>query len=287
MKDTYRSYIDDFASLITQALPVPDGGARAHKGQPERLKDNKCALILSPHPDDECLTGGLPLRLKREAAWQVINVAVTLGSKPERKKARYAELSCACGILGFEVVESVLDSFAFVPAEARVANIAAWRAMVERVTELIKVYEPELLVIPHAHDLHPAHMGTHDLGMEALGSMPANFTCHIALTEYWHPQEEPNCMVGLGVEDAATLLKALCCHEGENERNAFHKRFPAYLIDNVRRGSERVGGVGSSGAAMEFAMLYRIGLWQAGKLVPNAAARTVGPQSPITDILGC
>jgi LmbE family N-acetylglucosaminyl deacetylase len=37
-------------------------------------------LIFSPHPDDECIIGGLALRLLREAKWNVINVAVTLGS---------------------------------------------------------------------------------------------------------------------------------------------------------------------------------------------------------------
>ncbi len=45
-------------------------------------------LIFSPHPDDECLAGGLPLRLKNEQNWHIVNIAVTLGSKLDRREAR-------------------------------------------------------------------------------------------------------------------------------------------------------------------------------------------------------
>ena len=62
------------------------------------------ALLFSPHPDDECIAGGLALRLAREAKWNVVNVAVTLGSKRERKNARRRELARACAALGFGLV---------------------------------------------------------------------------------------------------------------------------------------------------------------------------------------
>ena len=61
-------------------------------------------LIFSPHPDDECIIGGLALRLLREAKWNVINVAVTLGSKRERRAARLRELKNACASLGFGLI---------------------------------------------------------------------------------------------------------------------------------------------------------------------------------------
>jgi len=56
-------------------------------------------LIFSPHPDDECITGGLALRLLREAKWNVVNVAVTLGSDRVRQAARRRELQNACAAL--------------------------------------------------------------------------------------------------------------------------------------------------------------------------------------------
>jgi LmbE family N-acetylglucosaminyl deacetylase len=47
--------------------------------------DAPTALIFAPHPDDEVIVGGLPLRLLRELQINVINVAVTLGSRADRR----------------------------------------------------------------------------------------------------------------------------------------------------------------------------------------------------------
>lgn len=65
---------------------------------------SKVCVILSPHPDDECINGGLPLRLLREGGWRVVNLAVTHGSNPDRQLARARELQAACAVLGFENV---------------------------------------------------------------------------------------------------------------------------------------------------------------------------------------
>ena len=48
----------------------------------------KRVLILAPHPDDECITGLLPLRLRRECGFEVWAAPVTLGSRRERRAAR-------------------------------------------------------------------------------------------------------------------------------------------------------------------------------------------------------
>jgi LmbE family N-acetylglucosaminyl deacetylase len=57
-------------------------------------------LIFSPHPDDECIIGGLALRLMREAGMRVVNVAVTQGSNKARQAGRLEELRAACDISG-------------------------------------------------------------------------------------------------------------------------------------------------------------------------------------------
>src|SRR5271166_5622604 len=64
------------------------------------------ALIFSPHPDDEVITGGLALRLLREAKWNVINVAVTQGSRKERQAERLAELKGCCDCIGFGLIQT-------------------------------------------------------------------------------------------------------------------------------------------------------------------------------------
>ena len=105
----------------------------------------------------------------------------------------------------------------------------------------------------------------------------------MALTEYWQPQAEPNAQVGLGKNDVATLVDALSCHAGEMERTEYNKRFPAYLIDNVRR-SERVIGKGAKAPAMDFASVYRFGSWIRGKFVPSALSRLIGVEDSLADL---
>ncbi len=74
--------------------------------RPQLALDAPKALIFSPHPDDEVITGGLALRLLREAKWNVINVAVTQGSKKERQAERFAELKACCDCIGFGLLQT-------------------------------------------------------------------------------------------------------------------------------------------------------------------------------------
>jgi hypothetical protein len=76
-------------TMDRQRRPVVQTGARC--------------VLFSPHPDDECITGALPLRLVNEAGYQVINVPVTFGSNEARREARAAELDDACAYLGWAI----------------------------------------------------------------------------------------------------------------------------------------------------------------------------------------
>jgi len=243
-----------------------------------------CALIFSPHPDDECLLGAMPLRLKREQNWRIINIALTLGSNTERRGARKVELAKACAVLGFDSILSDADGFSGVNEITRKENPAAWQIMTVRLGEIIAHYKPQAIFLPHAHDLHPAHIGTHLLGLDALAKQVSAFTCAVLECEYWHPLEEPNLMIGIAENEASALLSALSCHAGENARNPFDARFPSYLIDNVRRGSERIGGKGVPAAPMDFAMIYKFGLWKNGKILPSALERIIGTDESVSEL---
>ena len=63
----------------------------------------RTALIFAPHPDDEVIIGGLPLRLLRELKINVVNVAVTLGSRADRQAARWQELKNCCDYMGIRI----------------------------------------------------------------------------------------------------------------------------------------------------------------------------------------
>jgi LmbE family N-acetylglucosaminyl deacetylase len=194
-----------------------------------------------------------------------------------RREGRWKELTNACSILGFDLLLPEAGGFSPLTPDERKQNPGHWQQMRRCLTDILARYKPEAVFLPHVGDGHVAHQGAHWLGMDALAAQKEDFTCHIVQMEFWQPNEEPNCMVGVNDADAAILLNALCCHVGEVSRNPYHLRFPAYLADNVRRGSERVAGKGSPGAPMDFAMLYRIDRWKNGRVESAASNRIIGP----------
>jgi hypothetical protein len=61
-------------------------------------------------------------------------------------------------------------------------------------------------------------------------------------------------------------VAATSFHKGEVVRNPYHLHLPAWLSDNVRRGSELVGGQGTSAPPFHFATLYKVQDWVEGGL---------------------
>src|SRR5258706_3258614 len=103
--NSYQKFVSKLARMFDDGKSLPLGGIPSRKKR--RLKRNaRVALILSPHPDDECIVGGFALRLMREAGMRVINVAVTLGSNKLRRAERWKELSSACKWIGFDLEQA-------------------------------------------------------------------------------------------------------------------------------------------------------------------------------------
>jgi LmbE family N-acetylglucosaminyl deacetylase len=283
MSDSASDILADYMRLLRRPVAVPPVAASVLSTDlPVRDPSRSVALVFSPHPDDECLTGALPLRLRREQGWQIINVALTLGSNLDRRAGRKAELAKACAVLGYDCVIPVEDGFSSVHVTTRHEDVSVWQAMATRLAEIIAHTQPQAVFMPHVEDANATHIGCHYLGMDALALQPAGFSCAVFQTEYWRPLAEPNLMIGIRETDAATLLSALACYVGENVRNPFDTRFPSYLIDNVRRGSECVAGKGATAAAMDFAMLYQYGIWKNARFVPSALKRIIGTDQSVS-----
>ena len=200
-------------------------------------------LILAPHPDDESITGLLPLRLQEEAGFQIWVVPVTLGSRPERRAARVNELRAACRALGFHLRLPM----------AVAAGIASMQQLCAAVDDL----RPAVVFLPHAKDGHATHRACHWMGVAAMDGARQQKAFHVVETEYWHPLERPNLMVAAKPAQLAKLRRALACHVGEVARNDYAARLPAWMSDNVRRGAERVGGAGARAPQIAYATLYR------------------------------
>ncbi len=255
METEYQDYVRAFAVLREAGGSLPLGGF----GAPERAGPRAgapTAMLFSPHPDDESITGLLPLRLANEDGWRILNVPVTHGSLPSRQPGRHAELQAACGYLGWDLAQSPPPAPPLPHPPFSVAGIAA----------LLRHHRPAAVFFPHERDWNTRHTETHRMVMDALGEMDAGFSCVVVETEFWGAMDDPNLMVEAGVAELGDLVAALSFHAGEVTRNPYHLLLPAWMMDNVRRGGERLGGQGGAAPDCPFATLYRVSRWSAGRL---------------------
>ena len=77
----YLKYAQSFLDLVEREMRSPTEllSLRWEPAKPRLRRPDP----FSP-PDDECIVGGLPIRLLREAGFKIVNVAITLGSKVDR-----------------------------------------------------------------------------------------------------------------------------------------------------------------------------------------------------------
>jgi N-acetylglucosamine malate deacetylase 1 len=263
----YRSWVADFERLLQEGKRWPLGGL-ARLARPRLPATARLALIFSPHPDDEVIVGGLALRLMREAGFRVLNVAITHGSDPARRAERWNELARCCDFIGFELIGSLPGGLEQVNAKTRSADPAGWLERVAGIARILSLHAPHVVFFPHADDWNSTHVGTHHLVIDALASLGPAFQTYTVETEFWGTSGVANVMLELSAHDVADLVAALAFHVGEVQRNPYHVRLPAHLIDNVRRGSEVVLGQGAVPPPFTFATLYHLRRWQQGGLTP-------------------
>ncbi len=260
----YKQYIASYASLVDQAKSYPLGNI-APPSRPDIAANAPKALFFAPHPDDECIIGGLALRVMREARMKVINVAVTQGSKKERQAERFRELQNACKYIGFGLIATGPNGLEKVNVKTRLQEPGHWSECVKIIVDILESNQPRVIFFPHERDWNSSHIGTHFLVMDALKQMPTQFQCYLVETEFWGQMTDPNLMVEISAEDLTELVTATTFHVGEVQRNPYHLLMPAWMMDNVRRGTELVGGQGGAAPDFTFAALYRLGKWTQGR----------------------
>ena len=204
-------------------------------------------LVLSPHPDDECIVGSLALRLQQENNATIINVAVTLGSKVDRRKARLKEVEAATKKLEMEL--DILSE--------------DWNTKAKELKALIQKYQPQLILAPHLKDHHPTHIKTGKLLQKILKTIKSPTL--VAWTEFWGAMEKPNLLLDVPLEIVELQMSALAMHVGEVKRNPYHLRLPAWMMDNVRRGGEVIANTGGEVPSFPFGVIYKLELYKAGK----------------------
>jgi len=262
----YNKFVAGCARLVNEAKALPLGGippAPKSKIAPDAPR----VLFFAPHPDDETISGALALRLLREAKMNVINVAVTQGSNKGRQAGRLAELRGACNYLGFGLHTIPPNGLENVTVKTRQNEPPLWSSMVKSITGILTSHQPRVILFPHERDWHDTHIGVHYLVTDALKQTPANFECYTVETEFWGAMDDPNLMVEVSTQDLADMVSATTFHVGEVKRNPYHLSLPAWMMDNVRRGAELVGGQGGAAPDFQFAALYRLRKWSQARLV--------------------
>ncbi len=287
--DQWHRYVDDVVKTLQAGRSIPLGPSAeplvppavlGAAGQPTKV------LVCSPHPDDEALVGALPVRLRQETGAQVTNCAITLGSNVSQRPRRLREVESACRVLDFNlVVPRHPSGFDNVNLRSRKARPDEWAEKVETLKKIFDREKPDVVFAPHAADFNTTHIGTHFLAVEALGEHVERSRRGPVLlieTEFWHELAEPNLMVGVSTEIETILLVATAEHGGEVERNPCHLRHPGRMINNVRRGSEVVGGQGAAAYAFPFAELYRVSFMKGKEVIAaRPSGRVVGPGDTI------
>ena len=262
----YTNYVADCARLVNEAKTLPLGGFPPAP-KPKIAPDAPRTLFFAPHPDDESICGALALRLLREAKMNVINVAVTQGSRKARQAGRLAELQGACDHLGFGLQTTGPNGLEKVTVKTRQNDPPLWAGMVKVIADMLAKHTPRVILFPHERDWNGTHIGVHYLVTDALQQMPADFACYTAETEFWGAMDDPNLMAEVSAQDLADMIAATTFHVGEVQRNPYHLSLPAWMMDNVRRGAELVSGQGGAAPDFHFAALHRLRKWSQGRWV--------------------
>src|SRR5579862_6473739 len=132
----YHHLVSRYVDLLKQGRSLPLGGF-APATRPTLAPDAEKALFFAPHPDDECISGGIALRLLRQANTRVINVAVTLGSKKERQLERLKELQQACHYIGFDLAITGANGLERINPKTRQQDAGHWAACVRVIRGII------------------------------------------------------------------------------------------------------------------------------------------------------
>lgn len=272
MTNPYKELVAEQLRLLNAGRTYPLGGFPPAP-RPVLPASAPRVLIFSPHPDDECVTGALALRLLREAHRRVVNVAVTQGSKKERQAERWRELQAACQFLGFELVATGPHGLEKINPQTRAQSPTHWTAAVRVIADILAQHQPQAILFPHELDWNSTHIGTHYLVRDALETLPASFETFTLETQFWGQMADPNLLVEVSADDLADLIAGLSFHVGEVQRNPYHVFLPAWMMDNVLRGAEWVGGQGGVAPTdMAFGVLYRLRRWHQGRFHPVLAA---------------
>ncbi len=241
---SYSQYIESIAQQFAQLSG--QSPVLTPLVKPTGISDQPRILILSPHPDDECLMAGYALRMQEEWSAEVTVVPFSYGSDVSKRAARSQELKEALSVLGFKLLD---------PRK----NQSMDKLSISEFSEAVTKINPEIIFSPHANDRHPTHVQAYEMAASVVASVGASAPKKITWiqTEYWQAAEKPNLFIPLTAKHVVKIGEALMKHRGEIARNPYHLSLPAWYMDQARRAPELISGFGKSSSFI-FGQLVQI-----------------------------
>jgi LmbE family N-acetylglucosaminyl deacetylase len=177
-------------------------------------------LIVSPHPDDECILGSIALRLQWENKCPIFVLPATYGSQYTQRARRLDELQAACKTLNWSLYNrSLTKNFSMLELK-----------------KILEKLKPVAIVTYHPRDNHPTHSKISQIVLDCLKQN--NITSTLFLGEYWSTLRRPNLSVELSIKNRSQLIKGLKNHKEEIKRNPYHLSLESWWNDSSRRGRE-------------------------------------------------
>lgn len=237
-------------------------------------------LHLAPHPDDEALAACGTLLQLRDAGWNVVNLACSLG-RPAQAARRREELVEACTRAGFEL-RTTAEPLAISSGD----DLAlAERRLVYEIGLQLQDLSPELVIGPSPHDGHHGHEVVGRATRLAIQALPPRSRPRWWMWELWATLPAPTLYVAVPRRSQELAEAVLQAHTGELDRNDYTR------VPNARGqlaavlGLERVFGWGNHGSADEYAEVLMEILCDRTDWWPLAQPRHLDPSDPLTDAI--
>jgi LmbE family N-acetylglucosaminyl deacetylase len=234
-------------------------------------------LYVIPHPDDEVLGACGTLLQLRDAGWEVLTLACSLG-RPSQSATRIEELVEACRRAGFELRHTAHP----VGISAGDDLEQAERLLTAEIADALRETSPALLVGPSPHDGHHGHEVVGRSIHRALADIAASSRPRWWMWELWSALPVPTLYVPVSGATLKRVDRVLQAHGSELARNDYRRALRARCELAAALGAERVFGWGTAGTADDYAEILTELLCDQWDRWPLAAPRRLDPAEPLS-----
>lgn len=180
-------------------------------------------LVLSPHPDDECLGCGGTLRKHVVEGDLVCVIFLTSGehgghgtSLEKTKHIRETEAKEAARIIGYNDFEFWREPNGKLHVSQR---------LVLRLQSKLRELNPDLVYVTHDHEMHPEHCSTARLVRRAIASsLPLKVKPIVYMYEVWTPLQHVDHIVDISPY-IDMKRDAICAHKSQCAVMNFEEAF--------------------------------------------------------------